>query len=994
MTYDLGVGMLRAAWDWLTTTPVPDVGFAAGEPAPMPIDALFAEMLGRAGDGGPISRERALSVPAVQRGRNLLCSIATLPLTQYAPDGSIVRSPLLDQIDPDVANVVTLAQTVEDLLFEGIAWWQWTAFDSGKFPTAGRRLDPSTVTLDPPEGRSPAPLPSGHDPRELGFVWVDGKEVPIDQVCRFDSPNPALLRYPRAIRRALLLDQAAAMYAEDPRPLDFFTPAEGVDPASDADVLDILRKWRAARRRRSTGYVPAALKYNTVDQPSPAELQLVELQKQAGLEIANLLGVDPEELGISTTSRTYANAVDRRRDKVNDVYAPLMRALTDRLSMGDVTRRGYRVAFDLNDYMKSNPTERWSVYDKAVALGVMDAPEIRAAEGLPPRALPAARPALRVLPGGGGDQSPADGAAAARPAAHTFADERMTFDGPVTHGFSVDAGKREIRGRAVPFGGVGNKHGLRFRFLPGSLQFADVTRIKLLRDHDPRSAIGHATHVDETADGYDVTFKVGRGPAGDEVLSLAADGVLDGLSVGVDFNITADATTDADGVLDIARANWRETSLTALPAFDDARVTAVAASRSGGPMKCTKCGGEHAPAVACPTPAPPATGPTLAASTFTLPPEALAQLAEQIAALQLDQTHGQRQVVDPRQGGRPAAGTQVTEPAPYRFDARGNLTAAAHDFSTDLFNGWTVGDQAARARAESWVREQFAITPANVSALNPNRQRPDMYVDQMEYEYPLWDAINKGTLGDITPFTFPKFNASSGLVADHVSGTEPTPGAFTATNQTVTPTPVSGKAEILRETWDQGGNPQVSGLIWRQMTRGYFEALEAFGVAQFVANAASMADLLITTAAADTALDQAIAALVAPLHFVRGGKRFRKVFTQVDLYTKLAVAKDTAGRPLYPVLGATNAAGTQAEDMGIIRARGLDWIPAWALAATSVNAASSYMFDPEKVHAWASTPQRIDIQWRVAWVDVGLWGYKAFAISDYAGTRELVYDPI
>jgi hypothetical protein len=39
---------------------------------------------------------------------------------------------------------------------------------------------------------------------------------------------------------------------------------------------------------------------------------------------------------------------------------------------------------------------------------------------------------------------------------------------------------------------------------------------------------------------------------------------------------------------------------------------------------------------------------------------------------------------------------------------------------------------------------------------------------------------------------------------------------------------VSGKVEITREAFDQGGNPQMSGLIWRQMTRGYYEALEAY----------------------------------------------------------------------------------------------------------------------------------------------------------------------
>ncbi|MEK8107414.1 hypothetical protein NKG94_23855 [Micromonospora sp. M12] len=37
--------------------------------------------------------------------------------------------------------------------------------------------------------------------------------------------------------------------------------------------------------------------------------------------------------------------------------------------------------------------------------------------------------------------------------------------------------------------------------------------------------------------------------------------------------------------------------------------------------------------------------------------------------------------------------------------------------------------------------------------------------------------------------------------------------------------------EITREAWDQGGNPQLSGIIWRHMVRAWYESLEASAVA-------------------------------------------------------------------------------------------------------------------------------------------------------------------
>jgi HK97 family phage prohead protease len=945
------------------------------ETAPRPIDQVILEMSGQ-GLVPRAGRAEALTVPAVQRGRNLICSIATLPLVQHGRNREVVRSPLLEQIDPDVPNVVTLSQTVEDLLFEGVAWWRITGFAFDGFPSRARRLDPGTVTLEPPSGRSPAPLPAGHDPRGA-VVWVDGKAVPAEEMIRFDSPNPAVLKVGgRAIRRAILLDQAARLYADDPRPLDYFSPTEGADPIEDDEVADLLGKWGAARKKRATAYVPAALKYNTVDTPSPADLQLVELQKQASLDIANALGIDPEDLGVSTTSRTYANAVDRRRDRINDVLAPYMRAITDRLSMGDVTKRGYRVVFDLDDYMKSNPTERWSVYEKALNLGVLTVDEVRAEEGLPIGGRPAARETAEV------DATPTP-ASASVPAALTFDDQpgRLQFADVPVHGFSVDRESRTIEGLALPYGKIGAKYGLKFRFAKGALSWSEPARVKLLRDHDFRQPLGKATKIASTGAGLTVKFSVARGPEGDRALELAEDGVLDGLSVGVDFDLAADTVPDPKdkSVMLVRRADLREVSLTAMPAFDDARVTKVAASLTGEDP------GMPEQTEAQPQTTSPATGGlTLSADQFAT---LLGQLVPQPAATPAE-VEG-RQTVSPV---RVTASTVVTEATPYRIDARGNMQRGSHDFSSDLFAA-SKGDQAANDRATAFVRAQFDVATTDVNELNPTRNRPDLYVDQRDFRYPIWDAISKGTLTDITPFTFPKFSSAADLVAAHTEGQEPSSGTLVTTSQTVTPTAISGKAKITRETWDQGGNPQVSNLIWRQMLKGWFEALEAAAVTLLDAASPTQIDLSGTPGLADEGLDQAITSAFASLQFVRGGFSMDNMFTQIDLYKALVAATDADGRRLYPALGPANATGTARSRFAALDINGVVALPAWALAATGSVSASSYLFDSEVVHGWASAPQRLDFNIEVAHVYIGLWGYKATAISDVTGVREIVYDP-
>lgn len=1020
---------------------------------PRPIDRLFAEL--SASVPSRIGRAEALSVAAVQRGRNALCSIATLPLVQYR-GLEIVRSPFLEQIDPDVANVVTLAQTIEDLAFDGISWWLITAQDRDRYPLAARHLEVGAVSLDPPKGAA-NPFPSGRDARGVPVVWVHGEPKGADVLIRFDSPNPGLLSAnARAIRRALLLDKLAETYADNPIPLDYFTDNlddPSVDPMEDDEVDAFLAEWQADRKRRSTGWIPGNVKRIDVNAPSPAELQLVERQKQVTLEIANGSGVDPEDLGVSTTSRTYFNAQDRRTTRINETYAPFMQAITQRLSMGDVTRRGHVVRFDLSDYLKPDSEGLIAYWKGLKEMGVVDeqwigeqagvsADVVTRAAAAAPKPTPAAPPATE----------PAGDAPAADPAtAEADGEPAHTFDGPSTLtldaevlGFTVDTERRTIEGLALPYGQTATKYGTKFLFEPGSLRWSDPSRVKLLRDHDYRQPLGRAVELTDTPRGLKVKFAVAPGAAGDEALALADHGTLDGLSVGVDFDLAADTVPDENdkGTVRVRRADLRETSLTAVPAFDDARVATVRAQRDGGSMdECATCGQRHAPGVACPT-TPPTNqqqpdGLALTQDQLTAllarpgalqalirqpqqpqqpaqPAGALTLSAEQVdgliragqlgALLGVPQVAGasrpepeQRPTVDPTR--RTTVTASVTEPQPYRFDRSGNLTRGTHDFSSDLIAG-SKGDGVALERAQSFMREQFDavmrhgqfdIDRADVTALNPSRQRPDLYVDQRTYRSPIWEAINKGTLADSTPFVLPKFNSASGMVATHTEGVEPTPGAYTATSQTITPEPVSGKVEITRPAWDQGGNPQLSSIIWRQMLRAWYEALEASAVA--VLDAATPTGITLPAGAVNGALDQALTAAFAGLQFVRGGFSMDDMFTQVDLYKALVAAVDSDGRRLFPALGPSNATGTARSRYAALDINGVTALPAWALAASGTVPASSYLFDRESVHGWATAPDRLEFQYRVAYVDLAIWGYRAAAITDLSGVREVIYDP-
>jgi phage head maturation protease len=950
-----------------------------------------------------ISRRAALSVPAVLRGRNLLCSIATLPLVTRDRMSNEVPSPLLDQIDPNVANPIVLAQTVEDLVFDAISWWRVTARNAAGWPTSAVHCDVHTVSLEPPaeKWREARTLPSGQQ-LPGGSVWVNGVEVAGRDMIRFDSPNPPLREAAaRPIRRALLLEKASEMYASDPRPQDYFTPGEGADPADDDEIEEILDTWRQARRERSTAYVPASLKYNSVDSPSPADLQLSELEKQATIGLANAMGIDPEDLGVSTTTRTYANATDRRRDRINDTMAPYMLAITARLSMNDVTRKGHRVEFDLDDYLRADPLTRWQTYEIALRNEAISVAEVRAEERLPAVPVePSARnrtrnPKPQEVAGMPNARTEATAPAALQFSTDQAAHETLTFalSDAERAEFSVNAEQRTITGMIVPWNKVATASFARWRFKKDSLKWTDPTRVKLNLEHNRRDSMAYAEKLWSTDAGLMGTFKVDRSDEGNKALLKAEDKVLDGFSIEVDFpggSASWVLSDDDYPVRDVHDGHLSGCALTAAPSFDDARVTGVRASRNerNRDMSGTTGTEQETPAAA------PVLGPE-AVAAFTAAVEAFTaqtgQVGEAITALVEAQQNNEGPAnVDPTQG---TAQFTVNEEPIYRFDG----SRGKHDFSTDVIAGLKDGDAEALKRATDWINEnfgraraQFAVTTSNVASLNPNVQRPDLYVDQLQYPTPIWDAIRKGTLDDATPFVLPKFNTSSGLVGDHTQGTEPTAGALTTTSQTITPTAVSGKVEITREAWDQGGNPQLSTIVWRQMVRAYDEALEQ-------AAAALLAGLTVTTVTlTDGAVNKALAAEVksalAGLHFVRGGFRFRDFVLEAGLYTALSEAADDTGRPLFPVIGATNADGQAGTLFGSLNIAGLAGRPAWALPYTGGAENASYLFNREDVHGWATTPRRLDFEYRMAMVDIGIWGYKALACTRTDGVRKFAYD--
>ena len=540
--------------------------------------------------------------------------------------------------------------------------------------------------------------------------------------------------------------------------------------------------------------------------------------------------------------------------------------------------------------------------------------------------------------------------------------DHLTFDSPVAASFEVDEAKRTIKGIAVPYGvsAPSAKDGQLWQFAKGSLTYTDPSRVKVLIGHNFDRAVGVVTAFEDTDEALLFTARIAKGAAGDEALSMAAEGVWDGISIGLGTGVQA---TRKGAVMHAVSAPMREVSITPMPSFEDARITSVAASAAHNGKEPPV--GDDTQTVEAPV-------------DFSQITTAVKDgITEAFAGFQFPQ----REVV-------PAVASGVTvsqAELPYRFDGG----KAEHSFSQDIRDAYMSNDSEARQRLDAFLADAwdaFAVTTTNAGALNPTRNRPELYVPNLQFSRPLWDLVSTGVVDDVTPFTVPKFSSASGLVGNHTQGTEPTPGSFAATSQTITPSPMSGKIEINREVWDQGGSPQADQIIWQEMLNGYFEAIEAKIAAALAAVGTAELNL---ASAVDAPLVDALTAYFAGLQFVRGGNRFTAFAADGNLFPALVAAKDSTGRKLLPVVGPSNAQGTVDGAFDRVQLGNQTIRAAWALGTG--NDKKSYNFVPSSVYCWASAPKKFVFEYQVKSIDMAIWGYAATAITRDSDVKPIDY---
>lgn len=312
-----------------------------------------------------ISRNSALEIPSVARARNLICStIAAMPLELYRKStGEEIGKPVwLDQPAVNQPRAVTIAYTVDSLLFYGWALWLIKSrYQEDGRPASFEWINNSRIT----------PQYSNDDYTITGYA-IDGVTYSNDEVVTFQSLNDGILTTgARVLLGALELEKASTISATNPQPSGVLkNTGADLDPK---EVQGLLAAWKSARQNRTTAYLTSTLEYQPTSF-SPKDMMYIEAKQDYATQIARLMNIDAFYLSAdANNSMTYSNLLDSRKQFVSLSLQPFISAIEDRLSMNDVTAMGNEVRFDVDhSFLRANPMDELLVIEKMLSLGLID----------------------------------------------------------------------------------------------------------------------------------------------------------------------------------------------------------------------------------------------------------------------------------------------------------------------------------------------------------------------------------------------------------------------------------------------------------------------------------------------------------------------------------------------------------------------------------------------------------------------------------------------
>jgi HK97 family phage prohead protease len=491
--------------------------------------------------------------------------------------------------------------------------------------------------------------------------------------------------------------------------------------------------------------------------------------------------------------------------------------------------------------------------------------------------------------------------------------------------------RREISGLIVPMGtgeiGQTNLGGV--VFAAASIDITDISKIKLLSQHDAKKPVGRMTAAEVRPDGIYATFKLSRSTGGNDALIQAQEGLVSGLSVGAEILASKPSR---DGHMVVTAAKLKEVSLVTEAAFKSAQVLEIAAE-------------------------------------------------EVIPAEETPQTESETVVPD----STPVEATPAVEAAAIEA-ARPTVSAQAYtkpriNLSNESFLENTVRAQFGDEDARQYLLAASDVTTTDVAGLVPTRQLTEIINGKSTATRAAIDAISSGTLPDAgMKFQIPRVKTAP-TVAVAAEG-----GAFSDTEVEIEYLDVDVKkfagmqlfdVEVLDRT-----SPAFFAELQSLMADAYAKATDSF-VLDALATGGT-ADGTVTTLPWDGDEMSSFLARGAASIYTNTFKFATGVIVSPTQWANIIALNDTVKRPIFSAIAPQNAMGSVGAQSLRGTLLGLDLYVDYNLTGAGDN---TLMIVNRDSYTWYESSR---LQLRAdkvgtGKIEVGYYGYGAVATKLGAG---------
>ena len=527
---------------------------------------------------------------------------------------------------------------------------------------------------------------------------------------------------------------------------------------------------------------------------------------------------------------------------------------------------------------------------------------------------------------------------------------KLTFSTPIQ---AADTERRIISGKIMEYGAVGYTSVGAVVFEQGSIQIPSPGKIKLLAQHRPDDPIGRAQSFSKDGNFIYGSFKISSSSKGTDYLTLAAEDLVSGLSVGVE--VISSQPTDTH--LLVTAAKLIEVSLVESPAFENAVVTSVAASE-----------GESVEAASSTSTKTTTINTTIVEIETETESEDVMTTAPDNTA---PETAAEAPVVD---ASRPvvSASYLVGEVrSPIKTQAQYLEHAIKAKMGDDTSRDY-IRAADAQARKIEAANDSFTTNPA----FNPT-QYVSSVIDTSVMSRPTIDAL--GGARALAPsgmtIAHPKIttNATIGTVAE---------GASTAATQIVssyvnaTVVKLAGTQIYSTELLDRS-DPSFYSAMYENCLRAYAKASDAAVIAEIVSGGTQS-----STQAGTIAGLQAYVAQAAPAVYAASGETATAFIAGTSVWSLLIGSLDTTGRSIFNAASPMNANG-QSTPRGLRGdMMGLDLWVDQNMVATTIDD-SAFIVNPMSIAIYESPKLTLS-------VNVVATGEISTMLYGYFATKTLV----